>query len=79
MYNERERPVILSFIGGLGGKDISHTEFKKVLDDTIRASESGIVPATQLLYTETEWLQTKKLLEKAGKMNHHESPADKGT
>jgi len=65
MYNERERPVILSFIGGLGGKDISHTEFKKVLDDTIMASETGLAPSTQLLYTEAEWLQTKKLLETA--------------
>lgn len=65
MYNERERPVILSFIGGLGGKDISHTEFKKVLDDTILASETGLAPSTQLLYTEAEWLQTKKLIETA--------------
>lgn len=65
MYNERQRPVILSFIGGLGGKDISHTEFKKVLDDTIMASETGLAPSTQLLYTEAEWLQTKKLLETA--------------
>src|SRR3972149_1137394 len=55
LYNERQRPVILSFIGGLGGKDISHTEFKKVLDETIMASESGVAPATQLLYTEAEW------------------------
>ena len=67
LYNERHRPVILSFIGGLGGKDISYMEFKKVLDDTIHASETGAVPATQLLYTETEWQQTKKLLETAGK------------
>lgn len=67
MYNERERPVILSFIGGLGGKDISITEFKKVFDDTIAASETGVVPATQLLYTESEWMQTKNLLEIAGK------------
>lgn len=67
IYNEMKRPVILSFIGGLGGKDISHTEFKKVLDDTIKASETGIVPDSQLLYTESELQQTKKLLETAGK------------
>src|SRR3972149_5466204 len=79
LYNERERPVILSFIGGLGGKDISYMEFKKVLDDTIHASETGAVPATQLLYTETEWQQTKKLLETAGKMKHDEPPTHKET
>lgn len=67
LYNEKERPIILSFIGGLGGKDISFTEFQKVVDDTIMASETGTVPATQLLYTESEWQQTKKLLEIAGK------------
>ena len=58
---------MLSFVGGLGGKDISFIEFQKVLNDTIMASETGIVPATQLLYTEFEWQQMKKLLEIAGK------------
>ena len=67
LYNETKRPVMLSFVGGLGGKDISFVEFQKVLDDTIMASETGIVPATQLLYTESEWQQMKKLLEIAGK------------
>lgn len=67
LYNEPKRPVILSFIGGLGGKDISAAEFQKILGDTIRASGSGVVPETQLLYTEGEWEQMRHLLEIAGK------------
>lgn len=67
LCNEPKRPVILSFIGGLGGKDISAAEFQKVLNDTILASGSGVVPETQLLYTEGEWEQMKHLLEIAGK------------
>lgn len=67
LYNEVKRPVILSFIGGLGGKDISMTEFQKILDDTIMASNGGDIPKTQLLYTEGEWEQMKQLLEIAGK------------
>ena len=62
-----KRPAILSFIGGLGGKDISIAEFQKILEDTISASEDGAAPTIQLLYTENEWEYMKHLLEKAGK------------
>lgn len=68
LCNEPKRPVILSFIGGLGGKDISAAEFQKILEDTIRASGGGVVPETQLLYTEGEWEQMKHLLAIAGKL-----------
>ncbi len=67
LCNEIDRPPILSFIGGLGGKDIAMVEFQKILDDTIIASDSGIPPGPQLLYTENEWKQVKHLLEIAGK------------
>lgn len=67
LCNEKKRPVILSFIGGLGGKDISMAEFQKVLDETIAASNSGVVPPAQLLYTDNDWEQMKHLLEVAGK------------
>jgi len=66
--NEPGRPLILSFIGGLGGKDISLAEFQKILEDTIRASIEGVVPETQLLYTEGEWELMRHLLEAAGKI-----------
>jgi len=64
---ETKRPVILSFIGGLGGKDISVVEFQKILEDTVSAADSGITPGIQLLYTEAEWKQMSHLLEIAGK------------
>ena len=67
LCNETKRPVILSFIGGLGGKDISSTEFQKILEDTVSASNSGMNPGIQLLYTDDEWRQMKHLLEIAGK------------
>ncbi len=67
LCNETKMPVILSFIGGLGGKDISMIEFEKILEDTIKASNTGFVPDTQLLYTEGEWEQMKQLLEIAGR------------
>ena len=67
LCNETKKPVILSFIGGLGGKDISMAEFQKILNETIMASDSGIIPETQLLYTEGEWEHMKHLLEIAGK------------
>ena len=62
-----KRPAILSFIGGLGGKDISVVEFQKILEDTVSAADSGITPGTQLLYTEGEWKQMSHLLGMAGK------------
>ena len=67
LCTETKRPVILSFIGGLGGKDISVAEFQEILDTTITASDSGTIPETRLLYTEGEWKQMSHLLEMAGK------------
>ncbi|MBI5192973.1 MAG: pyruvate synthase [Nitrospirae bacterium] len=67
MCNEANKPVILSFICGLGGKDISMKEFQKILDDTINASLTGNIPGTQLLYTDVEWAKMKHLLDVAGK------------
>lgn len=67
LCTETKRPVILSFIGGLGGKDISVVEFQKILEDTVSAADSGVTPGIQLLYTEAEWKQMSHLLEIAGK------------
>ena len=72
---ETKRPVILSFIGGLGGKDISTAEFQEMLDAMITASDSGAIPETRLLYTEGEWEQMQRLLETAGKFP---TPFNKG-
>lgn len=68
LYHEPDRPeVILSFIGGLGGKDISHAEFNHIIEELEKSLESGIIPETQLLYTKGDLEQINNLLGIAGK------------
>ena len=69
LYHENNRPdVLLSFIGGLGGKDISLTEFNYIIDEMSKSVETGVVPETQLLYTENDMRQIDKLQKIAGKI-----------
>ena len=69
LYHEKHRPdVLLSFIGGLGGKDISLTEFNYIIGEMQKSVETGIVPETQLLYTENDMRQIDKFQKIAGKM-----------
>src|SRR3990172_10026495 len=67
LYNEKDKPLLLSFIGGLGGKNISPGEFEFIFDNMIKTSETGTVPETQLLYTEAEWKEMERLKKIAGK------------
>lgn len=67
IYNEQKRPMLLSFIGGLGGKNISESEFDFIFDNMIKAAETGKAPTPQLLYTEAEWKEMKRLKKMAGK------------
>ena len=67
MYPDRERPPILSFIGGLGGKDITDAEFDQILAEMRKSSDSGITPAPCLLYTNEDQRQTETFLKIAGK------------
>lgn len=68
LYHEPDRPeVILSFIGGLGGKDISHAEFNHIIEEMGKSMKTGIVPDTQLLYTKGDLKQINNMLNIAGK------------
>jgi len=68
LYHESHRPdVLLSFIGGLGGKDISLAEFTYIIDEMKKSVETGVVPETQLLYTEHDLHQIDNSLKIAGK------------
>lgn len=69
MYNEKERPLLLSFIGGLGGKAISSEEFEFIFDRMIEAVGTGVGKVPYLLYTEMEWKEMEKLKNVAGKGN----------
>jgi len=53
--NEEDRPLLLSFIGGLGGKNIGHGEFDFIFDTVVKAVDTGKAPPPHLLYTEDEW------------------------
>jgi pyruvate ferredoxin oxidoreductase alpha subunit len=67
LYHDSDRPrALCSFIGGLGGKNISEQEFQTVFDETARAGERsrGIGPV--LLYTEAEQREVEQMLAIAG-------------
>jgi pyruvate ferredoxin oxidoreductase alpha subunit len=54
-------PVLVSFIGGLGGRDIGTEEFYEMAAVTRKAVENGEVPPPRLLYTKGELREVKKL------------------
>jgi pyruvate ferredoxin oxidoreductase alpha subunit len=54
-------PVITSFIGGLGGRDISIEEFREMAVITRNALETGIQPPPRLLFTKSEMESVKKM------------------
>jgi pyruvate ferredoxin oxidoreductase alpha subunit len=67
LYAEKNRPPIINVIGGLGGKDISATEFDVVLRDLERAAAGERVVTLRLLFTRAEQERTRALLRIAGK------------
>ena len=62
LYGQKEpSPVLASFIGGLGGRDISPEEFFQMAQVIKRAAETGETPQPRLLYTRDELRETRKL------------------
>lgn len=54
-------PALLSFIGGLGGRDISPEEFYEMAAVTRQAAEEVKTPPPRLLYTARELREMRKL------------------
>jgi pyruvate ferredoxin oxidoreductase alpha subunit len=54
-------PVLASFIGGLGGRDITPEEFFEIAAVTRQAVASGVTPPPRLLYTHEEYREVRKL------------------
>lgn len=54
-------PVLASFIGGLGGRDIGPEEFYAMARITRQAAEAGQAPPPRLLYTLEELREVRKL------------------
>jgi len=61
LYGRADAPLMLSFIGGLGGRDISPEEFYEMARLIRMSAEEGMVPPPRLLYTEGEMKELKKL------------------
>lgn len=61
----RQPPVLRSFVGGLGGKDISLGEFRHVIE-VLDHARPGVIPESpELLFTEADWQQTMALVQTA--------------
>lgn len=52
-------PIVASFIGGLGGRDISQQEFFRMAEILTDAVKTGLTPPPKLLYTEHEFIELK--------------------
>jgi pyruvate ferredoxin oxidoreductase alpha subunit len=62
LYGRPEAPpVLVSFIGGLGGRDIAPEEFAEMAAVAQRAAASGRSPEPRLLYTAEELREVHKL------------------
>jgi pyruvate ferredoxin oxidoreductase alpha subunit len=62
LYGHQEAsPILVSFIGGLGGRDITAEEFYEMAHVTRQAAEKGTAPPPRLLYTEEELRELRKL------------------
>jgi len=61
LYGQPGAPLLLSFIGGLGGRDISPEEFYEMAKVAQKAAQDGRAPEPRLLYTSGEMRELKKL------------------
>jgi pyruvate ferredoxin oxidoreductase alpha subunit len=62
LYHEALRPrALCSFIGGLGGKNISEGEFRAIFEQTAEAGVRGKGIGPVLLYTEAEYREMEQL------------------
>ena len=62
LYGAKDAPPILvSFIGGLGGRDISAEDFFEIAKTLQLAVKEQRTPAPRLLYSETELREVRKL------------------
>lgn len=67
LYGMPDSPaVIASFIGGLGGRDISAEEFYEMAYSTLLAAAQGQAPPPRLLFTRAELAEVRGMQEIAG-------------
>jgi len=61
LYGLKNAPLLGSYIGGLGGRDINQQEFFAIADELKQAYESGESLPPRLLYTQNELTEMRKL------------------
>lgn len=61
LYGAPGAPPLLSFVAGLGGRDISDEDFAEMASVAEHASKSGSIPAPRLLYTQRELDDLRRL------------------
>jgi len=62
LYGQPQAPrILVSFIAGLGGRDIADEEFFEMMAITRTAVDKGEAPPPRLLYTEDELREVRKL------------------
>jgi pyruvate ferredoxin oxidoreductase alpha subunit len=59
-------PIVASFVGGLGGRDIRTEELLEIVAEVERAVKSGVTPPPRFLFTENELREVRKLQAVAG-------------
>ena len=61
LYGLADAPILLSFIGGLGGRDIAQGELFEMARLAAEAADRGEAPPPRLLYTQEELREVRKL------------------
>lgn len=61
LYGMPAAPLLLSFVGGLGGRDISAAEFDEMAAVAAQSADRGVAPPPRLLYTAGELREMRKL------------------
>ncbi len=61
LYGRPGAPPLLSYVGGLGGRDLSAEEFFRMAAEARAAADTGVVPPPRLLYTGGELRELRKL------------------
>ena len=74
--NGAAAPLLVSFIGGLGGRDITAEEFYEIAAILQKAVEQNRPPQPRLLYTAEELRAMRKLQAIAHVERHGPKPGD---
>lgn len=61
LYGMAQAPLLIEFVGGLGGRDIAPEEFVEMADVAADAAGRGEAPPPRLLFTAAELREVRKL------------------